>query len=111
MLNLYLYFAYDCCAIGQKDEIRYWIKKAFTISVSSTLANYRIYRIFYYLCKNKFFSKKLKRKYLLPRPYTHDINSKNPYNISQIPTDYRNKLFVRLKLTSIYHFCISIFSP
>jgi glycosyltransferase involved in cell wall biosynthesis len=111
MVNLYLYFAYDCCAIGQKDEIRYWIKKAFTISVLSTLANYRIYRIFYYLLKNKLFSKKLQKNYFFIEPNTHDINSKNLYNISQIPTNYRNKVFVKLKLTSFYHFCISSISP
>jgi glycosyltransferase involved in cell wall biosynthesis len=65
MLNLYLYFAYDCCAIGQKDEIRYWMKRAFTISVLFTLANYRIYRVFYYLLKNKLFSEKLEKNYFL----------------------------------------------
>jgi glycosyltransferase involved in cell wall biosynthesis len=111
MVNLYLYFAYDCCAIGHKNEIRYWMKKAFTISVLFTLANYRIYRIFYYFLKNGLFSGKMDKNNLFVEPNTHDINSKNLYNILEIPTDYRNKVFVKLKLTSIYHFCISYFFP
>ena len=113
MLNLYLYFAYDCCALGQKDEIRYWMQKAFTISIFFTLVNYRIYRIFYYLLKNRFFSGKLEKKYLFFRPYTHDINSKDLYNILQIETYYSKRLLFKLKLKMInfYHFCISNFSP
>jgi glycosyltransferase involved in cell wall biosynthesis len=113
MLNLYLYFACDCCAIEKKDEMRHWIKRAFKISIFFTLVNYRIYRVFYCLLKNKFFSKKPKKIHLFIQPYKHDIIFKNLYNVSQIPTYYRKKLFVKLKLklASIYHFCISNFSP
>jgi glycosyltransferase involved in cell wall biosynthesis len=112
-LNLYLYFAYDCCALGQKDEIRYWIKRAFTINVLFTLLNYRIYCTLYYLLKNILFSRKLRKNYFSIEPNIHDNNSKNLYNISQIPTYYANKLTVKLKcrLTSFYHFYISIFFP
>ena len=111
MLNLYLYFAHDCCAIGRKNEIRYWMKRAFTISVLFTLVNYRIYRIFYCLLKNRFFSGKPEKRYFFLQPYIHDINFTNHYDILQIQIYYSKRLLFKLKMTTFYHFCISNFSP